>query len=339
MERRITVAEMAPHIHGFAPHENKVSKLVNWLVDWIENSLKSGKIQPNDMLPSKGELACHIGVSQGTMQSVYRTVEDMGLIESKQRIGTYIKDNSKTGEKLTSKRELAIAVIKKYLSENDYKIGDKIISVREFSRITGISNTTLISAISNLVSDGILSKKNNSFYILKTDFNHEPIETKTLVEKVAENIRNYAQNLSAGDKLPSNTILAKRFNVSVKTIHDAIKLLTKEGLLYTRRGRYGTSVNNDTAEPYQYEKFEQKIRQYIIENTQVGDKLPSIKEFANLYNISEKTIKKALDNLAEDGYLTFTRGRYGGTFVMDIPQSANEAYKWLALNSEYILPE
>lgn len=339
MGRRITVAEMAPHIHSFLPNENKVKKLADWLANWIKTGLQSKKIEPEDLLPVKGDLACHIGVSQGTVQSAYRIVEDLGLVESKQRIGTYIKASDKNIEKLTSKRELAIEIIKKYLLENKYKIGDKVISVRELARITGISNTTLVTAFSNLVSQGILEKKNNSFIVLVSDFNIEEIETKTLVEKIADNIKHYAANLSSGDKLPPNTELAKRFNVSVKTIHDAIKLLAKEGLLYTRRGRYGTAVSNDTAELYHYEKIEQKIRQYISENSQVGDKLPSIKEFSKIYNTSEKTVKTALDNLAEDGYLTFTRGRYGGTFVMDIPQGVNEAYKWLAINSEYVLPE
>ena len=49
-----------------------------------------------------------------------------------------------------------------------------------------------------------------------------------------------------------------------------------------------------------------------------------------------KTIKKALNNLADDGYLTFVRGRYGGTFVTDIPEDSTEAYKWLAINTDYI---
>lgn len=337
MGRRITVAEMAPHIHSFLPNENKVKKLADWLHDWIENGLKSQKIEYGDLLPAKGDLACHIGVSQGTVQNAYRMVEDSGLVESKQRIGTYIKDSAKSIEKLTSKRELAIETVKKFLS--DYQVGDKIVSVRELSRITGISNTTLITAFSNLVSQGILGKKNNSFILLTSNFHIENLETKTLVEKVAENIKHYASNFSAGDKLPPNTELAKKFNVSIKTIHDAIKLLSKEGLLHTRRGRYGTAISKDNTELYHYEKIEQKIRQYICDNSQVGDKLPSIKEFSQIYNISEKTVKKALDNLAEDGYLTFTRGRYGGTFVMDIPQGANEAYKWLAINSEYIIPE
>ena len=93
--------------------------------------------------------------------------------------------------------------------------------------------------------------------------------------------------------------------------------------------------NNNTNE-YFYEKFEQKIRNYIAENCQIGDKLPSIRELAASYGTSEKTIKKALDNLSEDGYLAFSRGRYGGTFVADIPQASGEAYKWLAISSDYV---
>ena len=173
MGRRITIAEMAPHIHSFLPNENKVKKLTIWLSNWIETGLKSKKIKPDDLLPAKGELACHIGVSQGTIQSVYRIVEDMGFIESKQRIGTYIKNPDKTTEKLTSKREHAIASIKKFLSENNYQPGDKIISIRELSRLTGISNTTLVTAFSNLVAQGILIKKNNIFIINNTNFNVE----------------------------------------------------------------------------------------------------------------------------------------------------------------------
>ena len=126
--RRITVPEMAPHIHSFLPGENKVNKLSKWLVDWIESSLKSGKIRPCDYLPSKADLACHIGVSRGTMQNVFRQVEDLGYLESKQRVGTFIKDRRKgaTLEKLTSKREYAIEVIKKYIKRPNDLFGLKV---------------------------------------------------------------------------------------------------------------------------------------------------------------------------------------------------------------------
>lgn len=342
-KRKITVADMAPHVHSIQPNENKVDKILVWLKNWIKLSLECRKIEPYDLLPSKADLACHIGVSQGTMQNVFRLLEDAGYVESKQRIGTYIRDvrTDVELEKLTSKRELAIEIIKKYLLENGYKVGQTLISARKLAVITGISNTTLRMAVTTLVAQGILVKNEKKFIVSDLNFEIKKKELKTLVEKVADDLRDYiTENLKSGDRLPANSQLTRLFNVSVKTVHDAIKQLCKEGLLHTRRGQYGTIVLGNLAENYEesyfYEKFEQKIAQYIASSCQVGDKLPSIRELAEVYKTSEKTIKKALDNLAEDGYLTFSRGRYGGTFVMDIPQTSGEAYKWLAISTDYI---
>lgn len=341
---KITVAEMAPHVHSFLPHENKVEKIVSWLINWISLSLECGKIKPFDLMPSKADLACHIGVSQGTVQSAYRKLEDKGYLESKQRIGSYIKNPAKNKKikKLTSKRELAIEVLKKYLLENGYKKNDVLISVRKLSEDIGISLTTLQAAVNNLIEKGILQKVDKKFVVSSIDFEVERIQTMTLVEKIAISLREYImESLKPGDRLPANSFLVKRFKVSVKTIHDAVRLLVKEGVLYSRRGQYGTIVLANSTEKlvieqYVYEKFEQKIRQYISKTCEVGDKLPSIKNLAKQYETSEKTIKKALDNLAEEGYIAFSRGRYGGTFVLDIPQSSGEAYKWLAISTDYM---
>lgn len=340
---RITVADLAPHIHSFAFNENKVDKLVTWLKNWIDLSLECGKIKPYDFLPPKGDLACHIGVSIGTIQTVYRCIEDEGYIESKQRIGSYISNRKKDNslQKLTSKRELAVEVIKKYISEQNYKIGDKFLSSRKLAQITGFSNTIINNAIKSLIKEGILAQGQRFFIIKKLDFEIKKIQQKTLVKKIADNIGAYIEkNLQPGDRLPSNDELVKIFKVSAKTIHDALKLLSKEGLIYTRRGQYGTTVLNPNGEKiselYEYEKYEQKIRNYMVSNCQIGDKLPPVKELAQIYQTSEKTIKKALNNLAEDGYLTFSRGRYGGTFILDLPQESGEAYKWLAISTDYM---
>lgn len=341
--RRITVPEMAPHVHSFISGENKVNKLAKWLMAWIDDALKTGRAHAYDFLPSKADLACHIGVSKGTMQNVFRVVEDAGYLESKQRIGTFIKDRRKgaTLEKLTSKREHAIEIIKKYLYENSYQRGDVFISIRQLAAVTGISTATLRLAMTNLVSQGVFRKQERLFIVCNTKFQIDEVDACTLVEKVAAGIENYIdKKLSKGGKLPANAELAQMYNVSVKTIHDALKLLSRKGVLYSRRGRYGTIVLSKSEdkheEMYFYEKVEQKIRHYIASECKVGDKLPSILEFSKSFNVSPKTIKKALDNLAEDGYLAFARGRYGGTFVTDIPQSSKEAYTWLALNSGYI---
>jgi len=341
--RRITVAEMAPHIHSFLPNENKVDKLTKWLVNWISISLECGKIKPYDFLPSKADLACHIGVSQGTIQNAYRNLEDLNYIESKQRIGSFIKNPQKNEkiEKLTSKRELAIEIIKKFILENNFQKGEKLISTRNIAQILGLSNATARIAIANLVEEKILEQKGNHYFISKNDFQIQKIQLKTLVEKIASKLENYIENsLQDGTDFPTNKILAKKFQTSIKTINDAIKILVKKGLLKTRRGRYGTYLVKDYEESnqelYQYEKYIHKIKNYIIKNCEVGMKLPSIKSFSAEFKTSEKTIKKALNILAEDGYVTFVRGRYGGTFVTDIPQAIGEAYKWLAISSDFV---
>ena len=72
--RRITVAEMSPHVHSFLSGENKVNKISGWLISWIEKSLSTKSIKPYDLLPLKEDLAFHIGVSKGTIQNVFRNV-------------------------------------------------------------------------------------------------------------------------------------------------------------------------------------------------------------------------------------------------------------------------
>ena len=338
--RRITVAEMAPHVHVFLPDENKVDKISAWLERWIISSLESGSVKFNDYLPKKGDLAFHIGVSLGTMQNVYRNLEDKGLIESRQKVGAYIKDASDGSiEKLTSKREVVCEDIKKYISENGYKLGDVLISARKLSEQLVIPFATVMVSLNRLVLDGIIEKKGKTYIVKSVDFKISNIEQQTLAEKIAEHINKYIKkSLKPGDKLPSNNAMADMFNVSVKTIHDAVKILSVAGVIKTRRGYYGTVVVNyakDEDVPYYYEQVEQSIKKYIAENTKPGDKLPSIKNFAEVFNVSAKTIKNALDNLEADGYINFVRGKYGGTFVLDIPTVYEKGYTWLALSPEF----
>ena len=338
--RRITVAEMAPHVHSFLPNENKVNKIMLWLEKWIKDSLKSGKIKPYDYLPKKGDLAVHISVSLGTMQNVYRLLEDKGLIESRQKVGSYIRSqNDDNMEKLTSKREVVCEEIKKYILNNHYKSGDVLHSARKLSGTLGIPYATIMIALDKLILEGILEKQGKTFVVKSSGFKVINIEQQTLVEKIAERINKYIKKkLKSGDKLPSNTAMADMFSVSVKTIHDAVKILSVAGVIKTRRGYYGTVVANfskDEELPYFYEQVEHSIRKYIADNCKVGDKLPSIKNFAEAFNVSAKTIKNALDNLENDGLINFVRGKYGGTFVQNIPAVYEKGYTWLALSSEF----
>src|SRR6478735_10908127 len=48
-----------------------------------------------------------------------------------------------------------------------------------------------------------------------------------------------------------------------------------------------------------------------------GESLPSERELAVLYAVSRDTVREAIRELADTGYLVPKRGRYGGTFVAD----------------------
>lgn len=349
--------------------ESKSVVIADWLISWIDKDLKSGKIAEMNLLPSKEELAYRLGVSIGTIQNSFRYIEDKGYVESKQRIGTMVKDRRKSApliRKLTSKRDICVDLIKKYILDKKIKVGQKIPSSRVLANLIGISPNTTRLALENLSSMGILEHnlktsneiswilKNNKFAYPKT--NLSILNNETLVEKVEKDLEYYiSKNLKVGDKLPAHEKLSSELKVSIKTIHDALKSLINRGILLAHRGRYGTTVikipgqettimkrensifasAQDTAF-YNYEKTQNHIKSMIGEKYPINSKLPSIKDLSKELDLSPNTIRKALNNIAEEGYLRFVRGRYGGTFVIDIPDTSAQSFKWLAVNPKYV---
>lgn len=349
--------------------ESKSVVIANWLIDWIEIDFKAGKIKETDLLPQKAELAYILGVSIGTIQNALRYVEDKGYVESKQRIGTMVRDWKSATlavRKLTSKRDICVDLIKKYIIDNKIKIGKKIPSSRILAKLIGASPNTTRLALENLCSMGILehavkSSKEISLLLKTNDFSYPKINSEssdnvTLVKKVEKDLENYIlKKMKLGDKLPAHETLSNEFKVSIKTIHDALKGLIKKGILLARRGRYGTTVIKMPGEEtisskeensifasaqeaafYNYEKTQHHIKALIVKNYTIGSKLPSILNLSKELDLSPNTIRKALNNLADEGYLRFVRGRYGGTFVMDIPDTSSQSFKWLAVNPKYV---
>jgi len=349
--------------------EAKSIVIANWIIDWIETDYKAGKIQETNLLPKKADFAYHLGVSIGTMQNAFRYVEDKGYVESKQCIGTMIrnwKNPASTVRKLTSKRDITIELIKKYILENKIKVGQKLPSSRTLAREIGSSSNTTRLAMEHLNLIGIIAHSfmsaNDSNWILKSDkfsvskLKSEAANNVTLVEKVEKDLEKYIEkNLKVGDKLPAHDQLSKALKVSVKTIHDALKGLIKKRFLLARRGRYGTTVIKMPKEGsfslkketsifasapetafYNYEKTQNHIKALIAKNYEIGSKLPSIIELSKELDLSPNTIRKAFNNLADEGYLRFSRGRYGGTFVIDIPDTSAQSFKWLAVNPKYV---
>ena len=105
----------------------------------------------------------------------------------------------------------------------------------------------------NLCSVGIIEHNfkaaNDSSWVLRSN-NFALSKSKpgastnvTLVEQIEKDLENYiTKKLKVGDRLPAHQDLSEELKVSVKTIHDALKSLIKNGILLARRGRYGTTV-------------------------------------------------------------------------------------------------
>ena len=90
--------------------EAKSVAIGKWLMKYIEHGLETNKISINNIMPSKADFAYKLGVSIGTMQNAFRYIEDLGYVESKQCIGTLVRDYKTpvtTMRKLTSKRDIA----------------------------------------------------------------------------------------------------------------------------------------------------------------------------------------------------------------------------------------
>lgn len=343
--------------------EPKAVTISRWIMDWIDTDLKSEKINYQDLLPSKADFAFTLSVSIGTIQNAFRIIEDAGYVESKQCIGTLIKNKNTSSSlrKLTSKRESSIEELKKYIKSNKLKEGDNLPSSRVIAKAISTSPNTTRLALEALCKSGIIERKikksNDAGWTIKNlNFDISTTQSQeTLVTKVEKDLKNYiTENLTVGDKLPAHEELANKLNTSIKTVHDALKTLIAEGILLPRRGRYGTSIikmpNDKTIDAgketsifasaqdtafYFYERTQNQLKKIIAENYSVGDKLPSIMELSKEMDLSPNTIRKAFQNLAKEGYLTFSRGRYGGTFILDIPETETQTFKWLAVNPKY----
>ncbi len=371
-QRKIGINELPAEIPDFSStFEPKDSVIKKWITNWILSAVSKNKIKENDILPNKSEISKYLGVSIGTVQNAIRYIEDEGYLKSKQKLGTMISNCSNPivkNPKLTSKRDKTVIAVKKVIIRQGIEKNKPVPSTRKMSEIIGISQNTIRLAYEYLCSQNILESKNtrgndSNWYLKNIPVLSKEevamssdISSDTLVDKITSSLFTYlTQNYDIGDRIPTHEQLSEKLNVSIKTIHDAIETLTKQGIIITRRGKYGSVLANKSlnleyeqiensifasaqdAAFYSYQKIENLLVNLINEKYKSGDKLPSMQELAKNYNVSTNTIRKALNNLAYDGYITFSRGRYGGSFVVDKPETADkEQYQWLSINPEYM---
>lgn len=364
---KLTVNDLPKQLPDFKNSELPKDRLTEkWLTDWIVNSIKAKRINVGDILPKKNVIAQYLGISVGTVQNAIRYTEDKGYLQSKQRTGTLVAEfsgHTDVIKKQTSKRDVTVFKVKKYIVENG--IDSVMPPASEIAKSINVSTNTVRLAYLNLCDTGYLkyTSGKSGKKVLKV-VNIPDVSTdnkaqisKSLVDKTTEDLSNFiTKNLKKGDKLHTRAELAKLLEVSIKTVHDAVNILEAKGILLSRRGRYGTVIvkmpeeaeifqpmkersifaKAEDAAFYRWEKIENKIFDMIKTEYEAGMKLPSMEELSEKFDVSTNTIRKALKILSEKGIVDFERGRYGGTFVIDIPESTeNSVYEWLAVTHDF----
>lgn len=77
--------------------------------------IASGKLKPNEKLPSVRELAMQIKINPNTVQKSLEKLEQEGLIHTERTNGKYVTENTKLIKKI--KQELAKEKINTYLND------------------------------------------------------------------------------------------------------------------------------------------------------------------------------------------------------------------------------
>ena len=346
---------------------SKCAIVVDWLINWVKHALEVGIADFGDFIPTKEELAKFLGVSTSTIQNAIRQVKNLGYLCSKQSIGTYItdfysKDIKQDNEILNT--TVACCKIKKIILDEGIKLNTPILSIAELSRMTDISQNTIRFNLMELEQKGYLQRKKlrgNKYawiYIKELELTKEEIvnglkdENFTLTHQLLEKIQKYIEKTyKAGDKILPNSAFSRMFDVSVKTVNDAMKILNNKKIILSRRGKYGTIylgnsgknqyVTSERKQPhlakygYSWQKALVNLKKHIIENYKAGDKIASIRDLAGILNVSPNTIRRALKDLFENGYLISKRGKAGGIFIIEMPEK-EQTYKWLSINPEVV---
>lgn len=71
----------------------KQKKVYQHVIEQIQNMIISGHLKKGDKLPAERDLSEQLGVSRASIREALRALEIIGLLESKQGEGNFIRDN------------------------------------------------------------------------------------------------------------------------------------------------------------------------------------------------------------------------------------------------------
>jgi len=75
-------------------HAVRKGRRYEQVAEQIQRLIASGALRPGDRLPPERELAAKFGVGRSSLRDAIRTLEVMGIVESRQGSGTVVRDLS-----------------------------------------------------------------------------------------------------------------------------------------------------------------------------------------------------------------------------------------------------
>jgi len=135
---------------------------------------------------------------------------------------------------------------------------------------------------------------------------------KPQYELIADELRAKYRDAPPGTALPSGPELVVRYGASRTTIARARDVLMREGWLAAETGR-GTFVLGPDGQPgvraLKAEQVYHNLRDQI-RNLEHGKTLLPMAWLAGTYEVSEATMRRVLNRLRDDGYLTHVDRRW-----------------------------
>ncbi|MEU0213926.1 winged helix-turn-helix domain-containing protein [Streptomyces sp. NPDC006265] len=164
----------------------------------------------------------------------------------------------------------------------------------------------------------------------------------------------YSGEYAAGSQLPSARVLQEDFGVSSSTVQNALRVLKREGLVYSvlGRGSYvsgthpglppaaGTApsrfpdaavtAEHDPRPPYV--RTADLLREEIRSGNLPGGRLPSARELQDRFGIANSTAQNAVRVLKREGLVYAVKGR--GVFVRSTAQQGESLLGEKALSAQ-----
>lgn len=85
------------------------------IIDYIKESIISGKINPGDKLPSVREMSALLKVNPNTLQRAYQELERENITYTQRGMGTFVKEDKEMIQSL--KKDMAKEVINLFIEK------------------------------------------------------------------------------------------------------------------------------------------------------------------------------------------------------------------------------